>query len=181
MLQDIANWATIIGLPILVITSFWGPKSLIDFRKKHQELFWVVAITLFLYILYYQTSFIDFIAYRWSLPIWVFAIAVYLFTRIIIASISSSESNDSSNSWKFHFNYLGARWNGDIYSGFHSYPICLTDDIEMPTAFSNRMGVMVYRCPDCGKEIKRDGDDGNSMFEEVRMRYNQSLNKAMKK
>lgn len=179
-IANIANIAAIISIPLMFLFWLFTRERLAEFWKKRGKFLIVIIVVIIGIITSWRIGWLSCLQYQVTWPIWgvvlfsIVFICIILGIVLLVLYITSSQNPTESTS-KYYTLY-GARWylDGNI---FCNQPICAKCLMEMRhVAWPDMLNPLeIWKCRQCGHEIRWDSRQNGDLLEDVRAHYNAKL------
>jgi hypothetical protein len=182
-LADLSSIATIIGVLLTLLTWLVTRERLAEFWKKRGKLILAIIVILAMMEFLWRMGWLNWLQYQVTWPIWrlllypvvlfcvlvgIGVLIVYIYDRL------NPEPTQEYPTAQKYYTIYGARW---YLSGrtFRRPPVCAQCLMEMRDVSKPWQHLEVWRCRECGHEIRWDASEKGDLLEDIGARYNAEL------
>ena len=190
-LADLGSIAAIVSVPLMLLAWLVTRERFAEFWRKRGKLILAIVVVLAVVALW-RIGWLNWLQYQVTWPIWglllyplvLFSVIVGIFVLILYIDDrrNRTESTPKYPSDLGYCTIYGARW---YLSGraFYRPPVCAQCLMEMRNLSmpGDWQPLEVWRCRQCGHEIRWDASQNGDLLEDVSVHYNAELRRATEK
>lgn len=182
-LADLGSIAAIVSVPLMLLAWLVTRERFAEFWKKRFKPILITTVVLAGLVVLWRIGWLNWLRYQVTWPIWglllypVVLLCVLVGIVALILYIDNRRNPQSTQEYPAtpeYYTIYGARW---YLSGrtFRRPPVCAQCRMEMRKMPAVLQRLEVWKCCECGHEIRWDVREKGGLLEDVRARYNAEL------
>ena len=182
-LADLGSIAAIVSVPLMLLAWLVTRERFAEFWKKRFKPILITTVVLAGLVVLWRIGWLNWLQYQVTWPIWglllypvvLLCVPVGIVALIVyIDDLRNPESTHEYPATRKYYTIYGARWY--LYGRtFRRPPVCARCLMEMRDLSKPWQHVEVWRCRECGHEIRWDAREKGDLLEDVGARYNAEL------